>query len=78
MRSVVGSDLNSFVFRTTLFKWSPIIGYNQLPSKEFTFVRGSVSIDLFENVIILSFLDGKIYLIVQLTQNFEAQVHVLS
>jgi len=34
MWSVVGSDLNSFVFRATLFKWSPIIGYNQLPSEQ--------------------------------------------
>jgi hypothetical protein len=55
MWSVVGSDFNSLVFRTTLFKWSPIIGYNQLPSKEYNFGRGSVSIDLFEYVIILSF-----------------------
>jgi hypothetical protein len=34
MWSVVGSDLNSFVFRATHSKWSPIIGYKQLPSKE--------------------------------------------
>jgi hypothetical protein len=63
MRSVVGSDLNSFVFRTTLYKWSPLIGYNQLPSKEFTFVRGSVFIDSIVYVIILSISDGKMCLV---------------
>jgi hypothetical protein len=55
MWSAVGSDYNSLVYRTTLFMWSPIIGYNQLPSKEYTFESGSVSIDFFEYGIILSF-----------------------